>query len=175
MRTKFMEGFWGLMIKRILLAVFIVICFYPAVSAELTRIYVIVNIESAPIEILEFGKYVREDEDHIFSVVKYRNKTDRDIEALEITMIYYDAFNEKEDGVRGVSTDILKAHQSNIGGWSIYGKPSFVKTAMAFVSAVRFLDGEVWRADLEEVMKRATEMSELSFLSEAKMLEIEKK
>ena len=154
--------------------IFLVLCLcYPTLALE--RIYVIVNMENARIEILKFGKYYKEDEDHIFSIVEMKNTTDRDIEALAVTMMYYDPFNEKEDGVRGISTDLSKSGEIARGGWSIYGKPDFVKTAIAFVSAVRFLDGEVWKADVKEVMKTAGEMSELSFLSETKMLEIEKK
>lgn len=158
-----------------LLAVFIMGCFSYLASAKLTRIYVIVNMDDAPIEILEFGKYRGEDSDHISSVVEYKNKTDRGIEALAITMIYYDAFNEKEDGLKGISTDLLKAGQQDSGAWSTYGKPSFVKTAMTFVSAVRFLDGEIWKADIEEVIKVASKLPELDFLSETAMLEIGKK
>ena len=161
--------------KQILLGIFIVACLCSVVSAKLTRVYLIVNMDNAPIQILEFGRYYKEDEDHISSVVKYWNKTDRDIEASAITMIYYDAFNEKEDGVKGISTDFLKALGQHTGGWSTYGKPYFVKIAIAFVSAVRFIDGEVRRADIKEVIKVASEMPQLDFLSETKMLEIEKK
>ncbi len=75
--------------KKVLLAVIIVACFSSAVLARLTRVYVIVNMDDAPVEILEFRKSSREDEDHISSVVKYKKRTDRDIEALAITMIYY--------------------------------------------------------------------------------------
>jgi len=71
--------------------------------AELQRVYVIVNLDNAPVSIVEFGKYIREDDTHISSVVEYLNRSDRDIEALAITMIYYDAFNEREDGVKGTS------------------------------------------------------------------------
>jgi len=162
--------------KHVLLALLIVVCFSSSASAKLTRIYVIVNMDNAPVEILEFGKWGRAeaDEDRIASIAEYKNKTDRDIKALAITMMYYDAFEEKEDGVKGISTDLLKASEQNRSGWSIYGKPNFVKTAIAFVSAVRFLDGEVWRADIDEVIEAAGNMPGLSFLSEAKMLEIEK-
>jgi len=160
--------------KQVLLAVIIVICFSSAVLAGLTRVYVIVNMDDAPIEILEFGKYRGEDEDHISSVVEYKNKTDRDIEALAITMIYYDAFNEKEDGLMGISTDLFKATEARRGQWSTYGEPGFVKTAIAYVSAVRFIDGEVWKADTEKVIETAGKMPELSFLSRTEMLEIEK-
>jgi len=90
-------------------------------------------------------------------------------------MIYYGPSNEKEDGVRGISTDILRPYVEVRGGWSIYGKPEFVKTAMAFVSAVRFLDGEIWKADTKEVIEEARKLPALDFLSETKMLEIEKK
>jgi len=143
------------------------------VMAELKRVYVIVNMENSPIEIIKFGRYDHEDEDHISSVVEYKNVTNREIEALAITMVYYDAFNEREDGLRGISTDTLWPNVETRGAWSTYGEPSFVKTALAFVSAVRFMDGEVWKADLEEVVRKAVEIPALSFLSRTEMLEME--
>ncbi len=161
--------------KQVLLAVFIVTCFCSLASARLTRVYVIVNMDDAPVEILEFGKSSGEDEDHIISVVKYKRRTDRDIEALAITMVYYDAFDEKQDGVIGISTYRLATELENTGAWSIYGEPDLVKTAIAFVSAVRFWpDGEIWKADIDEVFRIAGDMPELSFLSRTEMLEIEK-
>lgn len=160
----------------VLLAVFIMACFSYLGSAKLTRIYIIVNMDNAPVEILEFGGYIGEEKNYISSVVQYKNKTERSIEAVAITMIYYDAFNEKEDGVRGISTDLLGPHLEFRGMWSIYGKPEFVKTAIAYVSAVRFnLSGEVWQADINEVVKAAGKLPGLEFLSETAMLEIEKK
>ncbi len=161
--------------KKVLLAVIIVAYFSSAALAGLTRVYVIVNMDDAPVEILDFGRYTREDEDHIFSVVQYKNRTERSIEAVAITMIYYGPFDKKEDGVRGISTDLLGPYKEIRGGWSIYGKPKFVKTAIAYVSAVRFyLSGEIWKADTEKVIETAGNMPELSFLSGAEMLEIEK-
>lgn len=157
------------------LSVFIIIFFSFPALAKLNRVYVIVNMDNAPIEILEFGKYYREDKDHISSVVEYKNKVNRDIVASAITMVYYDPFNEKEGGVKGIATNLLVKNDVVKGGWSIYGEPEFVKTAIAFVSAVRFEDGEVWRADLDEVMKKASKNPELEFLSQTKMLKIEKK
>ncbi len=159
--------------KQVLLAVIIVACFSSAVLARLIRVYVAVNMDNAPIEILGFGRSREEDEDHIFSIVEYQNITDRQIEAFAITIIYYDAFNEKQAGVRGIDDD-LQPGQIWRGGWSIYGEPRFAKTAIAYVSAVRFLDGEIWKADTEKVFETAGDMPELSFLSETKMLEIEK-
>ena len=73
-------------------------------NANLQRVYVIVNHPDAPIEIVAFGKYVGEDDDHIYSIVRYRNRTGRSIEAQAITMLYFDAFNEREAGVKGIST-----------------------------------------------------------------------
>ena len=130
-------------------------------------------MDDAPIEILVFGKSQGEDDDHISSIVQYQNITDRHIEAFGITMIYYDAFNEREAGVRGISDD-LKPRRISSGGWSIYGEPRFVKTAVAYVSVVRFINGEIWKADIEKVMEAAGNRPELSFLSTTEMLEIEK-
>ncbi len=156
------------------MALIIVACFCSIASAKLARVYVIVNMDDAPIEILVFGKSQGEDEDHISSVVKFKNRTDRDIEALAITMVYYDAFNEKQDGIMGIFTDPLYANRQRNAGWSTYGEAAFVKTAIAYVSAVRFIDGEVWKADIKKVIETAGNMPELSFLSETEMLEIEK-
>jgi len=162
--------------RQILLAIIVTACFCSMASARLTRVYVIVNMDNAPVEILEFGKSSREDEDYISSVVEYKNRAGRDIEALAITMVYYDAFDEKQDGVRGISTYRLVAvGLENTGTWSIYGKPDFVKTAIAFVSAVRFWpDGEIWKANIDDIFRIAGDTPELSFLSETKMLGIEK-
>ncbi len=56
--------------KKVLLAVIIVACFSSGVLARLTRVYVIVNMDDAPIKIIDFGKYKEEDEGHIFSIVE---------------------------------------------------------------------------------------------------------
>ncbi len=160
--------------KQVLLAVIIVACFSSAVlAADLTRVYVMVDMANAPIEILEFGKSRGEGGPFLTEEIEYKNKTDRDIEALAITMIYYDAFNETEGGLRSISIDLLKATQAGRLLWSMYGS-RFVKTAIAYVSAVRFVDGEVWKADTKKVIETAGDMPELSFLSETEMLEIEK-
>lgn len=180
--------------KQVLLVVAIVFCVCSLVSVKgfsgifataIPRVCVIVNTDNAPVEILEFERwYAGEDETHISSKLKYKNKTDRDIEALAITIIYYNLFNDKEDEVKGVSTKPLKAQTWNIGRWStgwvavpasqtglcfddlnpLYGRPNFVKTAIAFVSAIRFLDGEVWKADIDEVFKMAADLPGLEFL-----------
>ncbi len=161
--------------KRVLLAVIIVACFSSVVLAVgLTRVYAIVNMDDAPVEIVDFGGYLGEDEDHITSVVQYKNRTERSIEAVAIAMIYYGPFNEKENSARAISTDICGPHAEFRGLWSTYGEPDFEKTAVAYVSAVRFIDGEVWRADIDEVLRKAGNMPELNFLSETEMLEIEK-
>jgi hypothetical protein len=44
---------------------------------------------------------------------------------------------------------------------------------MAFVSAVRFMDGEVWWADLNDLIDEAAKLPGLEFLSKIEMLEIE--
>jgi hypothetical protein len=44
---------------------------------------------------------------------------------------------------------------------------------MAFVSAVRFMDGEVWWADLNDLIDEAAKLPGLEFLLKIEMLEIE--
>lgn len=193
--------------KQIFLATFIVVCFCSVGSAEspslyerveeylesrgiewekgvhqpprigITRIYVLVNTDNAPIEILSFGKGHTESRGSFSGEVQYKNRTDRDIEALAITMVCYDVFNDEQGFDRGVEVfpTPLKAGEEDSICLAVAGESSIVKTVMAFVSAVRFLDGEVWKVDTKKFTEIAGNMPELSFLSALEMLQIEKK
>ncbi len=143
----------------------------------ITRIYVLVNTDNAPVEILSFGKGYSEPPGSFSGEVEYKNRTDRDIEALAITMVCYDVFNDEQGFDRGVFVfpTPLKAGEEGSIYLAVAGESSIVKTAMTFVSAVRFLDGEVWKPDMEQVLEIAKDIPQLSFLSEIEMLEIEKK
>jgi len=148
-------------------------------ALEITRIYVLVNTDDAPVEVLSFGKGYAEPQGFFFGEVKYKNRTDREIEALAITMICYDVFNEQQGFDRCVDVfpiPLKAGEEGSISGYlAVPGESSIVKTAVTFISAVRFIDGEVWKADIEDVFKIAGDMPELSFLSETEMLEIEEK
>jgi len=92
---------------------------------------------------------------------------------VKITIIYFDAFNERLAGANGVSTDRMAAGSEDTGAWSKYGTPGFMKTGMAFVSAVRFLDGEVWLADTDDVLDIAQNLTGLEFLFQTDVFEVE--
>jgi hypothetical protein len=152
------------------------VCTSWASFGQLRRDYVFVNLPGAPVQITAFGQAKYEEENRIKSVVQYRNVTTRAIEAAEITMIYFNPFNDKEAGVRGITTDLLGPGQEEVGSWSVYGTPSLVKTAMAFVSAVRFADnGEVWRTDVAALEKAAAALPILGFLTGVESLTVDEK
>lgn len=136
----------------------------------ITRIYVLVNTDDAPVEILAFGKVHVEPWDCFSGEVEYENRTDRDIEALAITMVCYDVFNDQQGFDRGVDVfpTPLKPGEEGSIYLAVAGESSIIKTAVAFISAVRFLDGEVWEVDIlavyRGVVRIARNIPELSFL-----------
>jgi len=142
--------------------------------ARLRRVNVALNPDDTPIKLLSIEDDVKIDYvDRIDSVVDYVNTTDRDVEALAITIVYFDAFDEQLCGTRVICTDGLAPGDGNGSRCIIVGPPGFVKTAVAFVSAVRFLDGEVWHADIALVLETASLHDELKFLDCPELLEIE--
>ncbi len=135
-------------------------------ALEITRIFVLVNTDDAPVEILSFENPVYWKSPRYG--VEYKNRTDRDIEALAIIAVCYDVFNNEQGFSRDVNAfpTSLKAGKESSISLSLWtaGISEIIKTVMTFISAVRFLDGEVWEVDYFEVFETTVNMSELSFI-----------
>lgn len=91
--------------------------------------------------------------------VTYRNNTDRIIVAIQFGLVAFDIWNEFLDRTGGVSMDAVKPGGKESGAWTAnaYGDFSF-HTGVAYVSKVRFDNGEIWTADLEAVARQMREI-----------------
>jgi len=125
---------------------------------------VILKQKTAPLTItgykaeleLEFkGKFSR-DPEQIRHVATYKNTSGKEIVALQIGFAAFDAFNALMGGFSGWSIKTVAADGSAEGDWAqqTYATFSFAEygTGVAYVKAVRFADGTIWRANMAEVL-----------------------
>ena len=118
----------------------------------------ILEQKSAPVVIEEYqaayqrrvGAYQREGIRHS---LKYRSNTDRPIIALQFGLVSFDIWDEFLDRMGGVTMESLKPSEKKSGEWiaTAYADFSF-RTGVAYVSKVRFADGEIWTVDLDWVL-----------------------
>lgn len=102
------------------------------------------------------GNYISHP-DQIEHALKYKNVSDKVIVAMQIGLVSFDAFNNFMDRLNGWAFNKIAIGAEAKGAWNQrpYDAFSFQKygTGFAFVSAVRFEDGSIWLADLEEILE----------------------
>lgn len=117
---------------------------------------IVLDQPQAPLQILSYdanfdrgGKYSREGIKH---EVQYQNRSSREIVAVRIGLVSFDIWNEFLDRTGGLDMDDLSPDKSGKGTWvaTAYGDFSF-HTGVAYVSRVRFSDGQIWKADLDQI------------------------
>ena len=97
----------------------------------------------------------------IAHVVEYRNITERKIVAVVFGLLAFDIFNESQDVVQGWSLDGLEPDVSESGTWTRRSNmEEAFHTGMVYVAKVRFENGEIWRADLEDIVKQIQKVEE---------------
>jgi hypothetical protein len=88
--------------------------------------------------------------------VSYTNTTSKKIVAFQIGLAAFDAFNGFMGRFSGWSVEEIPAGQAKDGQWAQrpYAAFAFQRfgTGVAYVNAVRFEDGSIWRANLKEVL-----------------------
>ena len=121
----------------------------------------------APVEIVGYtanyqrGTSSRYSREGIRHSVTYRNISGRKIVALQFGLLSFNIFNEFQDRLGGYTIEDVAPEESATGEWlaSALAESSFY-TGVAYVSKVRFEDGQVWSADLDEVAKQVQELEE---------------
>lgn len=95
------------------------------------------------------GTYQREGINH---AIEYRNTSGRNITAIQFGLVSFDIWNEFLDRMGGVTMRTLKSNEKDKSEWTATAYADFsFNTGVAYVSKVRFDDGEIWSADLDEV------------------------
>ncbi len=123
----------------------------------------ILNQPEAPIAItkyeafyLESNRYRREGIRH---ELEYRNRGDRSIVAIRFGLLSFNIFNDFQDRLGGITIEDVNPGQSESGAWvaNALAEASFY-TGVAYVSKVRFRDGQIWLADEDDILAQIREI-----------------
>lgn len=85
--------------------------------------------------------------------LQYQNTSTKNIVAIEFGLVAFDIWNEFLDRTGGIDMTPVAAGSSDKGEWvaSRYADFSF-HTGVAYVSKVRFEEGEIWTADTNAIL-----------------------
>lgn len=129
----------------------------PTVQAESA---VILKQSKTPLTITSYtASYVPElsrSPEMIRHKVSFQNTSPKEVVALQIGLTAFDAFNGFMGRFSGWSIEKIPPGGLESGEWTQrpYAAFSFMSygTGVAYVNAVRFSDGSIWRANLSEVL-----------------------
>lgn len=126
----------------------------------------IISQADAPVEIKEYKAryeaasnsttYSRGNPDQVAHDVAYINKSGKKLAAVEFALVEFSLFNEYLGRLYGLAASDLPTQNETKpkkASWvhSPYASFAFL-TAVAYVSQVRFDDGQIWKADLTDVI-----------------------
>lgn len=102
------------------------------------------------------SRYSSGNPDQIIHSVTYTNTSNKNIVALQIGLASFDAFNGFMGRFSGWATEKVAVGESKKGEWNQRPYAAFAfkgyGTGVAYVNAVRFDDGSIWRANLKEIL-----------------------
>jgi len=100
-------------------------------------------------EIWGIGSGLGDGVDHDF---RFQNVLGRGVVAVEFGLLWYDIFNEFQDGTEEIVVrDLAPGETTRYTSQSFPPAPSSFYTGLIYVRKVRFLDGEIWEAVPEDL------------------------
>lgn len=143
------------------------------------------KLNNTPLEVIAYNAHYAsageegQPVDGIRHLVTYKNVSGKVIVAVRIGFVSFDYFNEFIGTVKGLGEDLLIPNSTNApdftsdlgsGSWlQTFERADFAfHTGVAYVSAVRFGDGTIWKADPSIV---ALELSKIQKAFDAALLE----
>lgn len=91
--------------------------------------------------------------------LRYRNVSKRRIVALQFGLLAFNVFNEFQDKLGGYAIQDVEPGEDTYGTWLANARAeSAFYTGVAYLSKVRFEDGEVWSANLNNITKQVQEI-----------------
>ncbi|MDP1570374.1 MAG: hypothetical protein Q8L86_10245 [Vicinamibacterales bacterium] len=110
-----------------------------------------VTISSYTAQYRERSQYAAEGVHHS---VKYQNSSGRTIVAIQFGLATFDVWNEFLNRTNGIALETVTGGRSQSGTWIANPLRAFTfLTGVAWVSKVRFEDGEIWTADEKTVLE----------------------
>jgi len=145
--------------KRYLAVLFIIATSWLSAGAQrvatATRI---MNQPTAPIKIMSYrAVYIDSGSTYISRGIhhnlEYENASGRTVVAVQFGLVSFDIWNEFLDRTGGITMERIAPGSKETGKWvaTSYADFSF-HTGVAYISRVRFDDGEIWSADLSAVL-----------------------
>ena len=97
----------------------------------------------------------------IYHSLSYKNVSDKIVVAVQIGLVSFNVFDEFIGRISGIAIETIPPTGSEKGLWidRADGGSAF-HTGMAYVSKVRFIDSEIWEADLKEVAAELSKIEE---------------
>lgn len=117
----------------------------------------VIEQPEAPLTITQYqARYVNsKDEVGISHRLEYQNKTDRRIQAVEVGLVAFDIWNEFIEKIAANDLDRIGGGRSGDGAWLHNPQAAFIfHTGIAYISRVRFEDGEIWTADTATIAEQ---------------------
>lgn len=120
---------------------------------------IVVEQEGCPVSIESYSPkyddgYSEYSNKGIHHKLKYSNVADSQIVAVSIGLVSFSVFNQFLSKTNGIDIDDLPPRKSGKGTWidRCYSAFSFL-TGVAYVNKVRFRSGEIWTADMDDVVE----------------------
>lgn len=145
--------------KKIGILVALLALFVGSAQAQEDVQRVVLDQPSSPLEI---SQYLSVGFDRaITHSVNVKNITSREIIAYQMGLLSFSVFNEFLDRLGGYAIESLAPGEEKRSSWeSRESNASLHYTAVAYVSKVRFADGEVWEANhIEVIMPQLREIA----------------
>ena len=118
----------------------------------------IISQTSAPVTITKYDAEYRERTNYslggIHHKVSYKNTGKQTIEAIQFGLVSFNIWNEFIGSLAGISMKSNDPGDTENGAWidNAYGDFAF-HSGFAYVKKIRYADGTIWKADLEEIRK----------------------
>jgi len=91
-------------------------------------------------------------DDGVRHAVRLRNDSDRVVVAVKLGTLCYNIFNEFQEGSEAIVVkDLLPGKRASHIVWTYLDDPPSFYSGLIYVAKVRFLDGEVWEADPDDL------------------------
>lgn len=117
---------------------------------------IIISQKNIPISITGYAAEYQEGNKYelagIHHKVKYKNTGTKKIEAIQFGLVSFDVWNEYLNKTLGLSLAANDPGDSENGTWvtRTYEDYAFL-TGLAYVNKIKYSDGTIWKADLNEV------------------------
>ena len=134
-------------------------------AAGITNVTKTIQDSDSPVALASYTARFRKSERYITEGIHhsilYKNRSDRLIQAVQITFISFSVFNRFLDRTGGISIEDLEPDETKRGTWvaTAYADFSFL-TGIAFVSKVRFSDGTIWTYNEQRILRELREIQE---------------